>query len=31
MQAGTRVELVFIAGVELNPEGQIKTVKRENK
>ncbi|MFQ5535489.1 MAG: TrbI/VirB10 family protein [Sphingomonadales bacterium] len=31
MQAGTRVELVFIAGVELDPEGQIKTVKRESR
>ncbi len=31
MQAGTRVELVFIKGVELNPDGQIKTVKRDTK
>ncbi len=31
MQAGTRVELVFITGVELNPDGQIKTVKRDTK
>ncbi len=29
MQAGTRVELVFIKGVPLNPDGAIKTVKRE--
>ncbi len=31
MQAGTRVELVFISGVDLNPNGQITTSKRDTK
>jgi len=31
MQAGTRVELVFITGVDMNPGGEIKTIKRETK